>query len=122
MKEVILKVVDKKPDSIKQAEYDAAKKLGELEMHYATAIENVKLSNGLYEIKPEPKDMEAEFNFNGVPIAEMSRSQLFMAAMTFGVTISKKNIPSDKLRQLVQTKFDEFVNAEEDPKSDEDND
>lgn len=120
MKKMILKVADQKPEGVTAEEYAKAKKIGEIECNAVTAIKNVRLSNGLYEIKPEPKDIEAEFNFNGVNVAEMNRSQLFMAAMTFGVTIQKPNIATVKLRELVQAKFDAFVEAGgEDPEPDQ---
>lgn len=115
MKKAIIKVADEKPSGITQKDYDAAKKTGEIECNYVTAITNVRLSKGLYELKPEPKDIEAEYQFQGVNIEQMTRAQLFAAAMTFGVTIKNKGVPTAKLRAMVQTRFQEFVDAEDEP-------
>lgn len=114
MKKVTLTVAAQRPENVLVKDYDAAKKVGDIVVNAITAVQNVKLSKGLYVIKPEPKEIEAEFNFNGVPIETMTRAQLFMAAMTFGVTIKKPNIETAALRKLVQTKFDVFVNSGDD--------
>lgn len=119
MKKLTIKPVENKPDHISVEEFKAATRLGPLEMNAVTARQNVVLSNGLYEIVPEKIATEAEFNFNGVPISEMGRQQLFMAAMTFGVTIKNKRVETGKLREMVQTKFDEFVNGAPEDETDE---
>lgn len=111
MKKLTIKPVAERPDHIPVKVYDAAKKLGPLEVNAVTARENVVQSKGLYEIVPEKVVEEAQFNFNGIPVAEMSRANLFQAAMTLGMTISKKNIATPKLREAVQAKFDDFVNG-----------
>lgn len=119
MKKVTIKVADERPDNISVKEYDQAKKLGPLEVNAVTALQNVRLSKGLYQIVPEKVDQEATLNFNGTPISEMGRALLFQAAMTLGITIAKKNIETAKLRQLVQDKFQAFVDGAPEEVADE---
>ncbi len=52
-------------DAAQKTAYAEAKKRGPIEVAYATAIENVRLSNGMYQIvsdapEPEPDEPPAE--------------------------------------------------------------
>lgn len=111
MKKLKIKVSDTKPEGMSENDYEKLKKQPPIECNAVTAVENVRNSKGLYEIMPEPKDIEAEFKFQGTPIEKMDREQLIMSALNFGVTIKNKAITTDKLRELVQAKFDEIASG-----------
>jgi hypothetical protein len=55
MKKAIIRPVATRPEEVSARDFEAAKKKGEIEVNYVTAIEALKNGKGLYEIKPEPK-------------------------------------------------------------------
>lgn len=119
MKKVTIRVVKSRPDNILVKDFEAAKKRGNLEVNAVTAIENVRASKGLYEIVPEKATEDVTLNMNGTPIEEMTRAQLFTAAVALGVTIKNKKVETSKLRDLISKQFQEFVDGAPDETDEE---
>lgn len=90
------------------AEYEAAVKRGKIMMPYATAMENVANSRGLYEIVAE-KSPDMHVKVNGLTIDDMSGPELKMFCLRMGVTIRKKTIRLSELRQLAKEKMGEIT-------------
>ena len=114
MKKVKIRPASKRPDGVTAEQWATIKMMPEMEVNAVTAIENVRLSKGLYEIVPEAPETNApempEFNPE-----TMSRGQLVAAAMQFGVTLSKPNIQTEDLRSLVMKKYNAFMAAAAEP-------
>lgn len=114
MKKVKLRVAAKRPDGVTAEQWAALKAQPEMEVNFVTAIENVRLSKGAYEIVvPEEANNAPEMpEFNP---ETMSRGQLVAAAMQFGVTLSKPNVQTEDLRALVTKKYEAFMAAAAEP-------
>lgn len=94
-------------------EWNAANKRGALEVPYFTAMENIRASGGLYRIRPsEGKPVASALP--SLDIANAERAQLIAMAHTFGVRIVKSNIPTDKLRELIASRYAKMMAADED--------
>jgi hypothetical protein len=84
-----------------------ANKRGPIEVPYVTARENVRNSAGLYRFKQAegPKAPGAAM----FDIPNLDRAGLFLAAHTLGVRIQKTNIPTEKLREFVASRYAKFL-------------
>lgn len=94
-------------------EWAAASKRGALEVPYVTAIENIRASGGLYRIRPDENKPVAGVT-PVLDIANAERAQLITMAHTFGVRIAKPNIPTDKLRELIASRYAKVMAADAD--------
>lgn len=104
-----------------KADYLNAMKLGVkgvLTVPPVTAMENVRNSKGMYEIIPENEVKDP--TLPTMPdVSGMNRMQLFASCATFGITISNRSVPTEKLRGMVQAKMDEFLAADDDDEDDD---
>ena len=109
MKTVTLDVVEKRPPDVEAAVYNAAKKLGSLfDVNYATAIENVKLSQGIYIIRPEKEEV-GPLSQEPIPVAEMSKAMLLATGISLGMVFGTKPVKIEDLRPAVQKRYDRFM-------------
>lgn len=112
MKRVTIKVVDKRPDDIDVKTYEAAKKKGEIECNYVTAVENVRVSKGLYEIKPEPKP---EADLPGLKEPEdMTKAELAQEMQLWGKPIKKGTKLSGVIETIKKLRSEAVANIEDD--------
>lgn len=91
MKKVTLQVAPK-PKSFAdvkftEADWKAAKAAGELVCNAVTAVANVRLSNGLYQFKPEAAEVELR---TAVDPDNMTTSELVQTMTAFGKPPRKK--------------------------------
>ena len=108
-----------------QAEHIAAVKEGPKLVPYVTARENIRQSNGLYRIRPDKAAAVAAGGGGpiGLPtIDSMDRAQLFQACMVLNIRMTKTNLPTPKLRQIVKQKWDKFVEVDDSAPETEDED
>ncbi len=66
-----------------EADWKKAEKIGELEQPYGTAMENVRLSKGLYELKPVAREIPAQLAGPKDPY-DMSKEELVMEMTAWG--------------------------------------
>lgn len=90
------------------------KKKGPVECDYVTGIESVRLSKGLYRIRPEEAAPVEVPTFTEASIGQMGRVGLLGVAATLGVVIEDPKIKTDDLRQAVLERFHEFAGADDD--------
>lgn len=95
-----------------QKDWEIASAAGVLTTTWATAMANVRMSKGLYELVPEKKT-EVEIKVGGLSVDEMSNAELKLMAVKLGKTIRKKSIMRKDLVRLVQEALD-FVEVTED--------
>lgn len=77
-------------------------------MFPGTALENIRLSRGLYQFASAPKQ-EVDLKVGGMALEDMSSMELKLTAIRLGVTIRKKNIKKSDLVALVKAKLEEVV-------------
>lgn len=116
MKFVTLQVAKTKPNGVTEEAFKAAKKLGEIECSYATAIDNVALSKGLYEIKPEEvENVEVVVQALKDP-EEMSNQELYAEMASHGKPPRKKMNHKDVVKFVndLRAKAENFIVDDED--------
>lgn len=108
-------IVNPNPDekTANSPEYSEAKKgRSRFETSLANLFEifAIQKRTGLHIYIREPKKVpEVEHKVGEFNIAGMSRKKLLETAMLLGVTIRNKNVGTEKLREMVQRKFDDAL-------------
>lgn len=100
-----------------EAEWKEAQKLGPISVFPGTALENIRLSKGLYQFEA-PKKQEVDLKIGGMSLHDMSSTELKLTAARLGVTIRKKNIKRSELIGLVQSKLDDIAVEDDDEEVD----
>lgn len=113
MSELIRIIPVEKPKSFADVEFTesdwkAAWAKGAVNVFPGTAIENIRLSRGLYQFEAAPKQ-EVDLKVGGMALEDMSSMELKLTAIRLGVTIRKKNIKKSDLVALVKAKLEEVV-------------
>lgn len=80
-------------------DYKAAAAGGVLELPYATAMENIRLSKGLYQVVPDVQEVEVKIAGLKDP-EDMSKTELVMEMTSWGKP-PKKQMTLSKCREFV---------------------
>jgi hypothetical protein len=99
----------KSDNPVAVAAWKAAKANGPLDVDYVTAIENVRLSGGIYMIVPEAPQTPVPGPRN---LEDMSIDELKIMMLSLGVRSEKKMLKTDIVR-LVRAKMGEIEIVDE---------
>lgn len=94
-----------------QAEWEAATKVGMLRLPYGTAMENIRLSKGLYKIVQQTPDPSAEFKVQGMTLDDMGHAQLLLIASQLNVVV-KKGDTRERVQEAVAKAIAEWAGEE----------
>lgn len=97
-----------------QQEWEAAQKIGKkglLTLPYGTAMENIRLSKGLYKIVQQTPDPSAQFKVQGMTLDDMNHAQLLLIASQLEVVV-KKGDSRARVQEAVAKAIEEWAGEE----------
>lgn len=97
-------------DHKSSAEYIAIKKRGSFKVPHLTAIENIRMSKGMYSIAPEKKNKAQRIN---VDLEDMDPEDLKVMMLSLGVKTTKVMKRPDVIR-LIRSKLEGVEIVEDD--------
>jgi hypothetical protein len=102
-----------RPSKDQAADWALIKGQAPKQMTYVSAMENVKLSGGMYAILPDPQTGPSIGMAIRMP-EEMTRDELTLTALQLGIDMTRKQMKKAELIKAVRLKMDAVVLLDDD--------